>query len=331
MTMKTRKKPRYNKKKIIKRNKTKARRYKLKSKRNNSKIKKRIERNKSPYENQNTNINCSPKKKYELNKYTCYTDKSLIKLKELWNKRHPDVILKTNNPKKIHNELSYLLGSVCNNELCWLKQNFHFGNVHRDLVNDFAPESPHSWKKNKNEWLSSVDIMNVMSQYEKAYPCFEFFGPSPIDFDARKLYGECVWNEICNFNLSSQIKSGKTKFGFIFNTDPHFKDGEHWISLFVNLKKKEIIYFDSTGDKIPREIKLLVNRIISQGHQLNPSIELKYSNTEGIEHQKGNTECGIYCLYFIINILKDETNTQKLKSSIIPDHNIERYRDMYFN
>ena len=50
-----------------------------------------------------------------------------------------------------------------------------------------------------------------MKQYEKVYPCFEFMGPSPIDFDKRKMYGECVWEELCHFNLEDQIKKKKKR------------------------------------------------------------------------------------------------------------------------
>jgi hypothetical protein len=32
--------------------------------------------------------------------------------------------------------------------------------------------------------------MNVMKQYEKAYKCFDFIGPTPINFDKKKIYGE---------------------------------------------------------------------------------------------------------------------------------------------
>ena len=47
-------------------------------------------------------VNCSPKDKSELNKFTCYTDKSLYKLRDLWNVRHEDKKITTNNTKEIH-------------------------------------------------------------------------------------------------------------------------------------------------------------------------------------------------------------------------------------
>jgi hypothetical protein len=35
------------------------------------------------------------------------------------------------------------------------------------MADSFAPESPPEWKKNPNEWLSSIDIMNVMNNMRR--------------------------------------------------------------------------------------------------------------------------------------------------------------------
>ena len=276
-------------------------------------------------------LNCSPKPKGEINEFSCYTNKSLYKLRDLWNARHPDVKITANSPKEIHNQISEKLKGVCNKESCWIKQKADFGQVESYMADSFAPESPPEWKKNPHEWLSSIDIMNVMKQYEKAYKCFDFIGPSPIDFDTRKLYGECVWDELCNFNLEDQIKNGKTKIGIIFNTDPHNRPGQHWISMFINIKKKKIFFFDSTGDKPSQEIMELVNRIIDQGLNLKPKIHFKFDSNEGIEHQYGNTECGIYSLYFIVHMLEDKMTEHYLKTHILKDEYMNKFRHIYFN
>jgi Ulp1 protease family, C-terminal catalytic domain len=276
-------------------------------------------------------LNCSPKPKEELNGFSCYTNKSLTKLRDLWNARHPDVKITTNSPKEIHHELAEKLKGVCNQESCWLKQKTEFGPVSSELSDSFAPESPSEWKKNPNEWLSSIDIMNVMKQYEKAYKCFDFIGPTPIDFDTRKLYGECVWDELCNFSIEDQIKKGKTKIGIIFNTDPHNKPGQHWISMFINIKKKKIFFFDSTGDKPMPEIIKLVDRIKEQGLNMNPKLVIKFDSNEGVEHQYGNTECGIYSLFFIVHMLEDKMTDHYIKTHILKDEYMEKFRHVYFN
>lgn len=276
-------------------------------------------------------INCSPKPKGEINDFSCYTNKSLYKLRDLWNARHPDVKITSNSPKEIHRFITEKLSGVCNKESCWLKQQGAFGPIQSDMVDSFAPESPPEWKKNPNEWLSSVDIINVMKQYENAYKCFDFIGPTPIDFDTRKLYGECVWDELCNFNLEDQIKEGKTKIGIIFNTDPHNKPGQHWISLFINIKKKEIFFFDSTGDKPTPEIMALVDRIKEQGLKLKNKINFKFDSNEGVEHQYGNSECGIYALYFIVHMLEDKKIEHYLKTHVLKDTYMNKFRHIYFN
>ena len=277
-------------------------------------------------------LRCSPKEKNKINEFSCYTDETLYKLRNLWNARHPDEFIKTNDTKEIHDKLKYYLSGVCNKESCWLKQKYDFGEISNGLVEEsFAPESPKEWKKNPDEWLSSMDIINVMKQYEKAYKCFEFIGPTPIDFDIKKMYGTCVWEELCSFNLLDQIKRGKTKIGIIFNTDPHDKPGQHWISMFINIKKKQIFFFDSVGQKAPPEVMVLVNRIMEQGKQMSPKILFKFDENYPVEHQYGNSQCGIYSIFFIVHMLEDKITDHYLKTHILKDEYMAKFRKVYFN
>ena len=277
-------------------------------------------------------VNCSPKDKKELNAFTCYKNKDLHKMRNLWNARHPDHVIKSNSPLEIHNQLAGFMKDTCNKESCWLKQNFiQDSGLKKEITNSFAPTAPKEWKKNPNEWLSSIDIHKVMKQYEKAYKCFDFIGPSPIDFDVKKMYGDCVWEELCHFNLQKEIDKGKFKIGMVFNTDPHYKPGSHWISLFVNVKKGQIFFFDSGGDKAPKEVIVLVNRIIQQGRELKKPIHFKFDENYPVEHQYGNTECGVYSLFFIVHMLVDKVTAQYLKTHRISDKAIEKYRKVFFN
>jgi hypothetical protein len=280
-------------------------------------------------------VNCSPKDKNEKNEFSCYTDKTLYKLRDLWNARHPEQKITAAGSKEIHSLLTEHLSHACNKESCWLKQKHDFGigksDTQRVLSESFAPKSPEEWKKNPTEWLTSVDIIKVMKQYEKAYKCFDFIGPSPIDFDTKKMYGECVWEELCNFSLAEQIKKGKTKIGIIFNTDPHNKPGQHWISLFINLKTHDIFFFDSTGDEPPEQVTAFVKRIQKQAEHMNPPVHLKYDSNEGVEHQYGDTECGIYSLFFIAHMLEDKLTKHYLKTHILKDEYMQKFRKVYFN
>ena len=263
--------------------------------------------------------------------YTCYSDEDIMKMRKMWNARHPDRPIETKNKKEIWSKLKEYYASKCNKESCWIRHMTKDAKQTKELIDAFAPESPEEWKKNPNEWLSSLDILAVMNQYEKKYKCFDFMGPSPIDYDTPKLYGECVWEELCHFNLAEQIKKGKTKIGIIFNLDPHYKDGSHWVSLFVNIKKGTIFYFDSAGEAVPKQIKKFADTVTEQGHNLEPRINFKFDQNHPVEHQYGNTECGIYSLFFIVHMLEDKITSHYLKTHILKDEYMEKFRKVYFN
>ena len=274
-------------------------------------------------------LNCSPKNTNT--NYTCYSDSDLYKLKDMWNARHPDRPIKTKNTKQIWILLKEYYATICNKESCWVRQMTKNSKQEQELLDAFAPESPKEWEKNPNEWLSSIDILQVMNQYEKKYKCFDFLGPSPIDYDTHKLYGKCVWEELCHFDLDKHLQKKHTKIGVIFNLDPHYKGGSHWVSLFINIKNKTIFFFDSTGEQIPPQIKKFVNTVIEQGKQLPTPINFKFDQNYPVEHQYGNTECGIYSIFFIIHMLEDKITGHYLKTNILKDEYIENFRKVYYN
>ena len=49
-----------------------------------------------------------------------------------------------------------------------------------------------------------------------------------------------------------------------------------------------------------------------------------------IIHQKKNTECGIYALYSIVELLKDNETLLKTKQRI-KDEYIQHFREIYYN
>ena len=269
-------------------------------------------------------LNCSPKPEF---KFTCLSSEILFKLKNSWNKNNSNKIL-SNNSYIIWKFFDKILKNNCNNEKCWLKQDFIKNKIDPKQINAlFRPNAPQSWKKNPNEWLTSNDIIKVMNQYEKKFPFFEFLGPSPIDFDKKLRHGQCVWNNLCNFSLEQHIKNKKTKIGIIFNTDPHHLSGSHWVSLFIDLEKKFIYYFDSTGDSIPKQIKKLVERIKLQAENLNISLNYKINT---FKHQYSNTECGMYVLVIIILLLKNKIKLNYLNKRIT-DKEMMKIRKIIFN
>ena len=255
---------------------------------------------------QNTRtMNCSPIVKGKtVSENTCYTKDALMQIKDAYNKNHgpEDQIVET-DPEKVYQILRSRL-TQCKTEDCWLDQikNYRARQQLDDIL--FAPDQPSDWKENPTEWLSNFDIENVLRQYEIAYPQFKLLGPSSIDYDTKlkEEGGKCVWEDICRMELKDLQRRKKTKLGIVFNLDKHDQPGSHWVSMFVDLENKFIFYFDSALNDTPPEITRLKNTIMRQGLELTPPIKFKYIvNTR--EHQKSNTECGMYSLYFIISML----------------------------
>lgn len=277
---------------------------------------------------------CGPKSSDQTNDYTCYVDNSLRYLQKLWNQANISSPIYYTNPIKIHQSLAAKLKHACKTERCWIKhleKNSSRGGKSQ-LSDDFKPIYPTEWKSNPTQWLSNLDIGRVMSQYEKAYKCFEFIGPTPINFDTSiRKNDTCVCTKMCTFNLAHQISKNKNKIGIIFNTDPHYKSGEHWISLFINIKKREIFFYDSVGNKMPNEVATFITRVCKQGRQLSPPIIFNVDSNEGIEHQRKNTECGMYSLFFIIHMLIDKLTPTYIKTHVFTDAYIQTFRKKLFN
>jgi len=171
--------------------------------------------------------------------------------------------------------------------------------------------------------------MNVLNQYEKVYPCFEFLGPSPIDYDYKLSVNECVWNDLCKYQLNNSFSKNKKKIGVVFNLDTHEKGGSHWVSLFIHIPKKFIFYFDSAGEKIPQQLEKFVKKVQEQGKEHN--MIFTFDQNHPFQHQYSTTECGIYSLYFISNMLEDKLSTEYLKTKRLPDNLMKKYRKIYFN
>ena len=47
-------------------------------------------------------------------------------------------------------------------------------NIYYNLQSFFKPKIPKTWIKEKNTWLTTTDIENVIFQYEKAIKDFKF-------------------------------------------------------------------------------------------------------------------------------------------------------------
>lgn len=288
-------------------------------------------------------MNCSPAVKNQTPvDGSCFTPEVLQQLKDTYNKHHVNNPINSTNPTEIWSELKQRL-TTCSKEDCWLEE--IMDPTVRKKLDDyvFAPDHPKDWIGKPGAWLSNFDIFAVLKQYETVYPNFKIIGPTPIDFDAipKDMDNQCVWEDLCNFSLKDQLAKNITKIAVVFNLDKHNEDGSHWVSMFVDLDDQYIFYLDSAGEKVQPEIDKLVKRIMKQGLALSPKMHIHFYENCPVEHQMGENECGMYCLYFIITMLTGRTEdtvftnyVDKIaffKNKRIPDRYVNKFRKIYFN
>jgi hypothetical protein len=208
-------------------------------------------------------------------------------------------------------------------QLCWLKHPFiaYMDEKKQDdiLFTTFRPPGPNG----RFEWLNTMHIELVMLQYMKVHPEFIFLGAVPIDFED---IGSLAKPE---YDLDTLYKNNKIKIGIIFNLDEHYLSGSHWVAAYSNMQTGEIYYYDSNGIRPePRIRKFLIKILHYYKKKLrNPNIVALYNEHR---HQYANSECGMYSINFIINLLHGKSFHDIVNNNFL-DEEANRTRQHFFN
>lgn len=262
---------------------------------------------------------------------SCFTIEALRKIADKWNTTHPDMKIEytmTTTGKSLWNSINNVMRSQCNSEVCWVKQPFIKQTpLQRELLRNFKPLMPKSWEDKPTEWLNTIDIRDVMNQYETKYPDFEFIGPVPMDFDSKVGFGQCVVSELCQINLKSLVEDHKkTRLGVVFNLDKHNEPGSHWVAMFMCWNSGQCCYWDSYGMQPSQEVMTLMNRLKEQGTEMGKTITIKINN---VRHQYKNSECGVYCIYFLTSLLEGRTFESIIRNVISDDRMNAKRKDFF--
>ena len=284
---------------------------------------------------------CAPNVEYKDG--SCLSISLLKHIAENENKKNPnDKIKISDNKKELVDNLEKKLKSKCSDQLCWLSlvKNSTNDDIKEEINNTIRPLGP----KGKHEWLSTTDINDVVSQYEKQFNDFIFLGAVPADFE------QLISSQASNINFDDFEKDKKYQIGMVINLDDHTQGGSHWVALYINLKKNQIYYFDSFAKKPSKRTKLFINKIFNflynkkYGKKINinkllsdlksdknsvklPSFSVKYNT---VQHQFKNSECGVYSLNFIIRLVRGESFDAITKNPTSDDV-INSCRGVYFN
>lgn len=257
---------------------------------------------------------------------TCLPQNMLERLRDTWNQKFPNhkIPLTIHKKERLWAELRSRLQNqyACASEYCAVEE-LADSSIKEQTKGFFRPTKPAEWTSKPTEWHDSITITNVMQQYEAAFPHFEFIGPTPIDFDSQMpgAWGRCVLDELCNLKLADMKANGKTAIGIIFNLDPHDRPGSHWVCAYIDLIRMAAYYYDSYGYEPCPQIKRLLRRCREQG--------CKQIVWNDIRHQRKKSECGTYCMYTIISLLKGKTFSWLCKNRI-DDDTMNAIRDLLY-
>jgi hypothetical protein len=267
---------------------------------------------------------CSPNKNNKDSK-TCFSLNSLRKIVRSYNDKNPDSKIRgltTKSREELWSNIQIRLQNRCNNEMCWIKQDFVKNIKDPEIENyTFRPQMPQNWVKNKYTWLSTVDIQEVMKQYEHKYPYFSFLGPVPYDCPYE------ITCELTNTRVKKLLGNGIQQMGVIYNLDTHNQPGSHWVAVFLDLTKLSVEYYDSYGVEPPELIyKWMEKMQQDMQNTFQRPAKLKYNQKR---HQYGNSECGIFSMNFIIERLKGKT-LERISREKITDRKMNLMRRILY-
>ena len=234
------------------------------------------------------------------------------------------------SPEDIHGDVCKEITKIskCSSEACWQKiQSLmkHLGSSKEEFKSSFKPLMPKGWIKDYNEWLSTFEIEDSLKQHMDSDKNFYFYGAVPMDFK------KCSVSNLCNFNMKKHLDKGESKIGIVFNTDPSNKDGEHWISMYMDLGRHNspdygIYYFDSFGRKPSKEVTELIQKTIKQGEKCKRKPLYFYND---YSYQRANSQCGMYAIHFIKKMLEG-LSFEKYLDTKLNDKLMIQLRNEYF-
>lgn len=260
---------------------------------------------------------CAPARRLTNNNpFTCYTlDELQVMAQAVNDSLGQEAVPVTGNKMNMWKALHQAFQPTCQTETCWIDQTDVMsyikksnGPIYKRITQDvFKPRG----KRKPREWLSTADIERVMRQYERVFPYFKFLGCVPSDH-FRLHPDEVPRLPVRKYDCSA----------LIFNVDETHQSGSHWVTVFFHHDNKglSIEFFDSTGNAPTRNIKRFMEL---------PAFQDATYKQSYAKHQKGNSECGVYAMYYILQRVVGRT-MKDINRRRITDKEMNEYREVFF-
>jgi|LakMenEpi03Aug12_release.lakeMendotaPanAssembly.Ray.scaffolds.fasta_scaffold02653_10 hypothetical protein len=191
----------------------------------------------------------------------------------------------------------------CNDEKCVIERVL----PRHDAKNAISSTFKHKGPRDVVRRLSNFDIDGVLSQWCLTNPNFYNWGFNMIDFDREgaslaKYSILDILDGNASLNLGKYggiIKRPCNIAACVVNTDKYSGGGIHWFAVLCDCRTEpySVEYFNSSGNPPRSQIVNWMERTAALLKQTGKQVVQK-TNT-GLRHQFGNSECGLYSLFFI--------------------------------
>jgi hypothetical protein len=200
-------------------------------------------------------------------------------------------------------------------------------------------------------WLDNVNIDTTLAIWARD-PQFDDFYPysmNMMDFEVASHHNSLAKKDIIDILEGREsvpqgpgypsVKRPCQRMACVLNTDTSKGTGEHWVCLFIDCAKNNdpwtIEYFNSSGNFPP-------DPVIRFMHKTQKKL-LHYQQKQGLQngveivetvaiapHQESNTECGLYCLFYIRKRLEGESYEFFQRHRVEDGWMAKKFRPMLF-
>jgi hypothetical protein len=198
--------------------------------------------------------------------------------------------------------------------------------VRKELDENFKPVGPTDWSL-FNNFVEN----NVMRHLHKWDPTFLGLDVNLMDFqDYQGSLTNLLFREKIYCNGASY-----SSFGCVLNTMKMSGDLSkvgHWVALFGDFRDPNnatIEYFNSSGKASPPELHRWMGDKVDEYKKVSGK-QCTALDVSNIQHQKSDTECGIYSVYFITARVCG-INYKKFREMQISDDRVNKFRKNMFN
>jgi hypothetical protein len=190
----------------------------------------------------------------------------------------------------------------------------------------FKPLLARPCEEFESTWLGADQINDLMLQKTCMKRSFGFLGV----FAPTEKQTENMVDRLRKMKKVRYLKPYKY-YGVILNTSSD--QGMHWVSVLWMPFSKRYEYFDSLNEPPPIAIKTQVDVVNHAMASLYGFKVEEWKTPNGVttqKHQQGTTQCGMYCIWFILQRVMHRKSFRSLHETPVLDEEMMYQRELHF-